>query len=327
MTTELKEQLEGQAKEYFDQGDWTNARKCYLELYREGDKREAIGYRLVQLDLKLSLYQEARTILEEIDSQEPYFLKLHCNLETNEYNFKTAEKTIYSFMQKDNNQIEGLKLLVENFLNTGEYETARKIASSLLFDQEYYFKTFQRLIQLDILTGDYEKAFYQLNRIDPLRLQDKQVRAWYNYYSQFICKKLNLEESPEIAFDNYRHNIILHPEQNKEMATQHIKKHELGNAMNRNEFASFFALTDYEKLYDVVRNKIQASRPIYFAQDSMYAIPMETPIGMMDGKISSDIEAVVVFNQEEIITMYPISLSKDFNKEGYCYQKKMGVKE
>ena len=37
-------------------------------------------------------------------------------------------------MQKDNNQIEGLKLLVENFLNTGEYETARKIASSLLFE-------------------------------------------------------------------------------------------------------------------------------------------------------------------------------------------------
>ncbi len=326
MTTERKEQLEGQAKEYFDQGDWVNARKCYLELYREGNRQKKNVYRLVQLDLKLDLYQEARTILEQIDSKEPCFLKTSISLETNEYNFKTAEKIIYSFMQKDNNQVEGLKLLLGNSLNRGEYDTARKIASSLLFDREHYFKAFQGLVQLDILTGDYEKAFYQLNRIDPLRLQDRQVKAWYNYCSQFICKRLNLEESSELAVDNYRHNIVLHPEQNKEMVIQHIQKHELGNENNQSEFSSFFALTDYAKLYDVVRNKMKMSRQVYSFQDSQYALPMETPIGVIDGKISSDIGVASVFDQEEIITMYPISLSKDFNKDGYCYQKKMGVK-
>lgn len=64
----------------------------------------------------------------------------------------------------------------------------------------------------------------------------------------------------------------------------------------------------------------------HFEVSDMYRFRLDTPIGYKGDLITSDICVVTMIGTKDIITMYPVSLSDEFDKEGMSTSKELKLK-
>ena len=64
----------------------------------------------------------------------------------------------------------------------------------------------------------------------------------------------------------------------------------------------------------------------HFEVSDMYRFRLDTPIGYKDDLITSDLCVVTIIGTKDIITMYPVSLSDEFDKEGLATSKELKLK-
>lgn len=307
---------------YYKNNDLLKARDCYQKALDQGIENTKSLYSLANIALKTGNYQQARDLLYNTDLDGIAFLRLKVFLEESEYNFQQEESLLYQMMSEKNQQVNTMLLLAKFYVQMGDYQLAENIYRSLTLDRQYRFNAMRELVSIAILKGDYEQAFYQLNMIDFKRINnDPNVTDWYRYAYNVITTELGVADAFHFS-DRYRNQIIQDKSANKILVTEHIKKH----VESSNSFGTFFQYTDLANLYDKATEEIRYINPIFYQFNMYYRMSLGTPIGLYDDKLTSDIAVVNVFNQPEIITIYPIKLSDQFDQEGYSKSKKISQK-
>ncbi len=93
----------------------------------------------------------------------------------------------------------------------------------------------------------------------------------------------------------------------------HINRHL--NQEYRETSGCFFKFTDIRKLLEEVQEIIKNIRPQYSNLLNVYRMRLDTPVGFNGGVVTSDIGVTTLLGTKDIITMYPVRLSREFNTE------------
>lgn len=64
----------------------------------------------------------------------------------------------------------------------------------------------------------------------------------------------------------------------------------------------------------------------HFEVSDMYRFRLDTPIGFKGDDITSDLCVVTMIGTKDILTMYPVLLSDEFDKEGMSESKELLLK-
>jgi len=76
----------------------------------------------------------------------------------------------------------------------------------------------------------------------------------------------------------------------------------------------------------MVREKIQEFNPSYFECSEMYRFRLDKKIGYIGHEVTKDICVVTNLGTKNIITMYPIQLSNEFDNEGFTINEELTKK-
>lgn len=63
--------------------------------------------------------------------------------------------------------------------------------------------------------------------------------------------------------------------------------------------------------------------PNHFEVSDMYRFRLDTPIGFKGDEITSDLCVVTMIGTKDILTIYPVLLSDEFDKEGMSFSKQL----
>lgn len=74
------------------------------------------------------------------------------------------------------------------------------------------------------------------------------------------------------------------------------------------------------------RETIEDMNGNHFEFSDMYRFKLDTPIGYKGDLITSDLCVATIIGTKDIITMYPVSLSDEFDKEGLATSKELKLK-
>lgn len=91
--------------------------------------------------------------------------------------------------------------------------------------------------------------------------------------------------------------------------------------------ATFFKYTDLRKLLYDARKKIENMNSNHFEFSDMYRFRLDTPIGFKGDEITSDLCVVTMIGTKDILTMYTVLLSDEFDKEGFSTNKELKLKK
>lgn len=105
---------------------------------------------------------------------------------------------------------------------------------------------------------------------------------------------------------------------------RHIDRHK--NQSEKSGNGCFFEHTDTRKLLHDARDIIQNMNANHFEVSDMYRFRLDTPIGFKGNETTSDLCVVTLIGTKDIITMYPVSLSDEFDKEGLSKSKELALK-
>lgn len=64
----------------------------------------------------------------------------------------------------------------------------------------------------------------------------------------------------------------------------------------------------------------------HFEVSDMYRFKLDTPIGFKGDEITSDSCVVTMIGTKDILTMYPVLLSDEFDKEGFSTSNELMLK-
>ena len=64
----------------------------------------------------------------------------------------------------------------------------------------------------------------------------------------------------------------------------------------------------------------------HFELSDMYRFKLDHPIGFVGDDITSDLCVVTLIGTKNIVTMYPVLLSNQFDKEGMSFSKELMLK-
>lgn len=291
--------------------------KKAVNLYNQGNYVEAIPYfnktvtniefktfsllRLFDIYTKVGNYSESRNVVNMMtESKLNDTLRLLATLEHYEYNYNSS---LELFMEAFNNSIKQIDImlkLVDIYMFFGYLDVARSMSETLLLDKNSYLNASKKIITLDFLEGDYKHASKVIESIRD-EIKKKEYENVVNIIEYFLRKKIT-----KFDRDAYMPNLL--NDKTDERLINHIRRHFSINSKRIME--CFHEEVDIKKLLEIVRNKIKSFNPQYGVISSLYTFKMEN-IGNANA-----IQVSTIIGTDEIITMYPVSVSSEFNREG-----------
>lgn len=304
--------------------DYINARKYFEISYNDSEFRDGSLSKLLQIDLREGKYAKVRKLLEEnVDSQTVQIKQVYGLLENIENNFEASKRYYSECMIDPEMQNRALLSIAKLYIQTGDNEVARKMFETLQLNQ--YFKTQSTigLICLNILEQNYKDAESLLRGINGRGLTPKLCQHYriLDLYVQYFQGKLNATNHFDPVKDYMLYRLFDHSE---ETLLNHIQKHM--NQRDRQSNGCFFKNIDLQKLLFYAREKIENMNSNHFEVSDMYRFRLDTPIGFKGDEITSDLCVVTMIGTKDILTMYPVLLSDEFDKEGLSTSKELMLK-
>ena len=318
-----------QAVDYLNKFDNENARK-YLEIACQDDKfRKKALIRLIKIDLREGKYAKARQLLEENPDLPQYSaFQIYGLLENIENNFDTSAH-YYNKCLTDDSVLQNIALLSLGKLNIqlGEYEVAQLMFETLMYEEKYKIQSIFGLISLAILKEDYDSAYKLLLSINVSDLTPKLLQH-YNSCKMYILNLLGdlSQHKNDLDNDSYAERYMFQRllNDNDELILSHISRH--CNYKHKATNGCFLENSDLRFLLEVARDKIKNMNGNHFEMSDMYRFRLEKPIGYKGDDITRDLCVTTFLGTKDIITMYPVSLSDEFDKEGYSTSKALQYK-
>ena len=298
-------------KEYLKAKHWYQIAAEHPEL------KEAATENLIYIELAYNNTLQTRIILNANESLNSFRLKyLYAVLEEKEYNFETSKKYLQECIKNPDTQYKALSKIAELYTQTGDNDIARKIYESLILSSPLKTEATLELVRLEILEGNYQTAYKLLETISR---NNRNFQKGYLNLKDFLQYQLGILQKSSKNY--YFRNLISNSDA---LIIEHISQHVEGRE-NKN-VARFFSDIDLENLLKESRSKIKNMNPIYRKTNSAYCFKVDRPIGYIDGEVTSDIQVITRWGTNDIITMYPIKLSDEYDKEEFSEDKTLARK-
>lgn len=325
MTSNDYKQAFYNGQNFLIKNDYINAR-YWLEIASQNEKYlEKSLSKLIQIEIREGKYAKAREMLnfhKDLDS--PYLKQTWGLLENVENNFETSKRYYSECMINPEMQHISLLAISKLYIQTGDNEVARKMLETLQLDSGFNAQSTFGLVGLNLLEGKYQEAFNLLKTIDKRKLSSKHLQH-YRILNEYLL--LNLEKTKKILNNSdttKSYMMYSRCDRSEETLLKHIRKHINQNERNNNGF--FFKDIDLKTLLYAARDKIQNMNSNHFEISDMYRFRLDTSIGYINDEITSDLCVVTRVGTKDIITMYPVQLSSEFDKEGFTYNKIIALK-
>lgn len=269
--------------------------------------------------INASKYDKARKLIESMENVNlDYVFSM---LERDEYNFNKYKMHIYNRLKETNLNISSLCGLGEYYFQIGEHDKAIKIFEYLTTSSYFRNYVLEKLAHVSMYEGDYSNAQKYFDKIrysgtDPEELKKYKTLELYIKYYLGKLKKSDIE-----VFESYNYLFKRLMNHSDKIILDHIKKH-CGEA-NAYLGSYFYEDLDMLKLLTISQESIQKMNAIHSGFADKYRFKLSYPIGISDGNSTNDICVVTVLGTKDIITMYPISLSSEFDEEGISTSKEL----
>ena len=311
--------------EYYNNNDYINARYWFNISYQHDGFRVQSLTKLIQIELREDKYAKAREMLNNNPNQEkPIFKLLYGLLENIENNFEQSKKYYRECMTSPELQYKALMALAKLNVQTGDYSIAERMYQTLQLNPKFYIQATKGLICLKILEKDFYQAEQYIMKIDRSSLTPKLTQHYdilNNYIKYYLGKLKLLDNNYDKEKDYMIYRLYDHSE---ELLLFHIAKHQ--NQEEKNTNGCFFKYLDLKKLLLDARVIIENMNANHFEVSDMYRFRLDTPIGYKNETITNDLCVVTMLGTKDIITMYPVSLSNEFDKEGFSKNEQIKLK-
>ena len=311
--------------EFWNNNDYRYARYYFEMAYKyNGELNDLSLSKLIQIDLREGKYAKVRNLLKNNQSDIIEFKQVYGLLENIENNFEKS-KTYYSQCMIDPDmQNKSLLAIAKLYIQTGDNEVARKMLETLQLNRKFYIRSTIGLVCLNILEENYRDAYRYLKSINPDRLTPKLLQH-YQILEMYLLRNLGKLKKSDNNFDPIKNYMIYRLfDDSEDLLLKHISKHM--NQRDKDTNGCFFKYTDLKKLLIDAREKIENMNSNHFEVSDMYRFRLDTPIGFKGEEETRDLCVVTMIGTKDILTMYPVLLSDEFDKEGMSESKELLLK-
>ena len=311
--------------EFWNNNDYRNARYYFEMAYKyNGELNDLSLSKLIQIDLREGKYAKVRNLLKNNQSDIIEFKQVYGLLENIENNFEKS-KTYYSQCMIDPEmQNKSLLAIAKLYIQTGDNEVARKMLETLQLNRKFYIQSTIGLVCLNILEENYRDAYRYLKSINSDRLTPKLLQH-YQILEMYLLRNLGKLKKSDNNFDPVKDYMIYRLfDDSEDLLLKHISKHM--NQRDKDTNGCFFKYTDLKKLLIDAREKIENMNSNHFEVSDMYRFRLDTPIGFKGEEETRDLCVVTMIGTKDILTMYPVLLSDEFDKEGMSESKELLLK-
>ncbi|MFI3260843.1 MAG: hypothetical protein R3Y13_03935 [bacterium] len=261
-------------------------------------------------------YNQARNTLtsnvkKNSDFESKYYQTL-ADFDFYEYNFSDAAKLYEDIITLYNGDIK-------SFFNLS---SINRTLSELDFAFEVLEKVFIKFLQHSEITKlyftqifidkkEYERAFEILNTINYRTLAIKELNT-FKFFLEFLLDKLNTTSTTlsdlELVND-YKFKIF---QGNEGMFYSHLKKH-MSKYSNLDN--TFLEEINANYLVDTFNKQRNSILPIKILATDLYICKSSTPIAVFNNETSNYYVTLTNCDNNNPLTMYPINVSDQFDKE------------
>lgn len=312
-------------QESWKNNDYVNARHWFGISYQDDSFRVESLSKLIQIEIREGKYAKAREILNNNKNiSNPVLKQIYGLLENIENNFEQSKKYYSECMITPDMQYKSLLALAKLYIQTGDYDVARKMLQTLRFNPKFYIQSTFGLASLSIFEHDFFQAQQYIKEINESRLTPKLTQHYriLDAYIKYFLGQLKISDNRYDPVRDYMmYRLFDHSE---ETLLKHIEKHK--NQTEKATNGCFFKYTDLKRLLMDARKIIEDMNGNHFEVSDMYRFRLDTPIGYKGDLVTSDLCVVTMIGTKDIITMYPVSLSDEFDKEGLATSKELKLK-
>jgi len=285
------------------------------------DTRSKALFRLIKLEIVAKNFVNARTILNN-NSDISDFNKNYLLYRINEceYNFETSKNNLEKAMNVTCNP-NLLLNMAALYKETGDYSIASIIIESLLKMNPNDFSSIMEMVHLDMMKHEFYRAFDRFKTLGNInyKFKDNEKIEYYTLemYLKYFLGQLHTSDNIFNGNNSYRKYRLFN--QSDEVLLEHIAKHFKKDDMFDSYFLKYL---DIKKVLFEVKERIEAMNSI--TRDiccDTYNIRLDNPIGFCNNEITFDLQVSTIPGTSTIITMYPIRLSDEYDKEGLATSK------
>ncbi len=315
-----------QGVDNFKKGNYKIAKHFFELALNDPTCQQAALYNILKILFKTGNYRDARIILNGYQDNLTADLRYSYGLlESIENNFKASIKYYGDTLMDAYNQNRVLLSLAKLKVQMGDYDIARKMYETLTFNDKFEQQALFGLVCLNILEKDYLEALKNLKKVNYQSLSPVQKTNFdhMTIYVNYFLNKLD----PSAIKNHLKEQYMIERLFNKDddsLLLSHVKRH-IKADYNRTT-ALFFPDIDFTNLLFIVRKEIEKMNANHFELTDMYRFRLDNFIGNIGYRKTSDICVTTIIGTKDIITMYPISLSDEFDKEGFLYSKELTKK-
>jgi len=309
---------------FFRKNDYVRARRCFASAIKDIQFREKSLAKLARIEMKEGKFDQARSLLNEYQDIGGGYLKINYGLlENAENNFERSKAYYSECMEYPEFQNKALLSLAKLYMQTGDYEIARKMFETLQQDSDFFFRATTDLFSLGVLERDFFECERLLNLIDTSKLTANMKKHYrrLDVYTKYFLGKLKLSDCD--SFDNDYMISRLFADSD-DLLLSHISRHQ--DLSKKMTVGCFLPDIDLKKLLMDARVRLEEMNGNHFTFFDMYRYRLDTPIGYKGEALTSDLCVTTILGTKDIITMYPISLSPEFDKEGASRSEKLKLK-
>ena len=311
--------------EFFCRKDYVRARYYFEQAYQDNNFKMDALCKIIHIELREGKYKQARKLLSEAKESDTLKLKkLYGLLENIESNYESSRQYYNECMVDPKFQNKALLALAKLNVQTGDTAIAEKMFETLMLNKKFNVQANINLVCLNILEQNYQDAYRLLLQIDRKRLTPI-LKHHYNVLNTYLLYLMGNLKEPTSSFKNDQDYIVYRLfDYNDKYLLEHIKKHT--NLKYKYAEGCFFKDMDLKKLLYEAKEKIETMNSNHFEVSDMYRFRLDRPIGFKGNEITKDLCVVTMIGSKDILTMYPVLLSDEFDKEKMTYSKQLALK-
>lgn len=310
-------------KDFYKKGNYENAIKYLEKSLRDSNHRIDAYNLLFKIYFKIGLFDQARILLNEaLNYNEPSIFYNMGLLEEYEGNFNEAYKYFIECLSYKEFHNLALFNIGKIYAELGINNEAFSIYNKLL-NTELYIETKLEIIYTLVRCLEYEKAFQLTDSIKYSELHSK-LRDDYNDLITLLKFRMNMIENPSSLrpHKDYKSYLLLYSDDN--ILLEHIKKHSRQD--DKYTMGCFFDNLDLSQLLRLTKEKINYLNPIFTNKVDAYRFSFDKSIGFKKDSKTRDIVVITLLGTKQIITMYPVKFSKEFDKEKFNNNEELSLK-
>lgn len=315
MSTNLELILE-KGKTYYHKGNYEKAIIYLNKAYESPKYKLDASTILFQIYFKLGSFDKARSILKEnIFLNDPTLTFNLATLEEYENNLTQALK--YFTICLDYPKYHNLALLniAKIYSELGFYKESLEILNTLL-NTELYLESKLEIIYLLTRLKEYEKAYNLAIDINPEVLNNI-MKKDYKELINILKYRLNDLNLSELNHEDYKAYLLM--TNDNETLLNHIQKHQKQD--ERFTKGCFFKDLNLKDLLFQIQEKLESHNPIYVNKTDFYRLSLPKSIGFKGTDKTKDLTVITLLGTKQIITMYPVKFSPEFDSEKHNQDK------